>query len=175
MNIKATTTSILNSLEKYREFLEGMDDEEFQRSPAEGVWSYSEVYSHIISADTGCIIAIERCMYEDKSSTGPMKWLARLILFTGVFPPWKLKAPEKVAAMVKKINLEEARNGIIKLRERLPEAEELVRKSAPHRKVRHPRLGLLNAKQWLRFIEVHTLHHLKQLERIKRMLEHELH
>jgi hypothetical protein len=174
MRIRATTESILQALEKYRAFLDGMDEEEFQKSPAEGVWSYSEVYSHIISADTGCTIAIERCMHEDKTSVGGIKWYSWLILFTGVFPP-RLKAPEKVAAMVKKITVEEARNGLIKLCEKLPETEDIVKKASPLRKIKHPRLGLLNARQWLRFIEIHTIHHLKQLERIKNKLRHELH
>jgi hypothetical protein len=37
-------------------------------------------------------------------------------------------------------------------------------------KTKHPRLGYLNAKQWLRFIEIHLHHHLKQLNRIENSL-----
>jgi hypothetical protein len=170
MNIDNAGNSILRSLSRYLDFLRHIDEEQFQRSPSEGVWSYSEVYSHIISSDTGSLIAIERCMNDTKSSTGRMQWQAWLILFFGVFPPGKIKAPVQVAAMVKKIRVEEARDGIIKLKERIPEILDLVRKSLPGQKVRHPRLGLLNARQWLRFIDIHTLHHLKQLQRINAML-----
>jgi hypothetical protein len=170
MSITRTAGSILKSLEKYLEFLSGLNEEHFQRCPAEGVWSLSEVYSHIISANKGSFIAIERCLHETKSLSGGSQWQARLILFFGIFPPGKIKAPEKVAAMVQKISTEEARNGIITLRERIPEIVDLVRKSSPDKKSKHPRLGLLNARQWLRFIEIHSIHHLKQLKRINTTL-----
>jgi len=170
MSIDSTRDSILKALEKYREFLTGLDEEQFQKSPAEGVWSYSEVYSHILHANTGSLIAIERCMNEAKSSSGRMQLQAWLILFFGIFPPGKIKAPEKIAAMVQKISMEEACNGIIKLLGRIPEVVNLVRKSSAKQKIKHPRIGLLNARQWFRFIEIHSRHHLKQLRRINSML-----
>jgi len=170
MNINNTTESILKIVDKYYEFLNGMDEDQFQKCPAEGAWSYSEVYSHILYTDTGGLIAIERCMNDTKSSSGRLQWQTWLILFFGMFPPGKIKAPEKIAAKVQKITTEEARNGIIKLRERISEIAYLVKKSSPKQKIRHLRLGFLNAGQWLRFIEIHSLHHLKQLKRINLML-----
>jgi len=174
MNINNTTESILKALEKYREFLNHIDEAQFQKSPAEGVWSYSEVYSHILHANTGSLIAIERCMHDTKSSSGKLQWRAWFILFFGRFPYGKIKAPEKIAAMVQKISTEEARNGIIKLQGRILEMVNLVRESSPKQKIKHPRLGLLNARQWFRFIEIHTVHHLKQLQRINSMLNEDI-
>jgi hypothetical protein len=113
MSVKNNTNSILRGLDKYKTFLDGLTDEEFQRTPAEGVWSYSEVYSHILTANTGSLIAIERCLHGNKSSSGSLELIARLILFFGRLPPGKFKVPEKVGAMVRKITLEEARNDII--------------------------------------------------------------
>ncbi len=170
MSIDSTTDSILKALEKYQEFLTGMDEDQFQKCPAEDAWSYSEVYSHILYTNTGGLIAIERCMNDTKSSSGRMQLQARFILFFGIFPFGKIKAPEKIAAKVQKITTEEARNGLLKLRERISEIAYLVKKASPKQKIRHLRLGFLNARQWLRFIEIHSHHHLKQLRRIKAML-----
>jgi hypothetical protein len=35
-------------------------------------------------------------------------------------------------------------------------------------KTPHPKLGYLNANQWLRFIEIHLKHHYQQLKRVEK-------
>ena len=70
--------------------------------------------------------------------------------------------------MVSKIEKEQARNLIFKFESRLTVIGSKIEKASPDIKVMHPRLGLLNAKQWFRFVEIHTLHHQKQLSRIQR-------
>ncbi len=169
MSIGRRVAAVLEILGKYRDFLSGLSEEEFQRSPAEGIWSYSEVYSHVLYVNKSSLIAIERCAFGNKISSGRISWRAWLIFFLGKIPV-QTKAPDKVAAMVQKISLEDARNDIIKLEEKLPEMISIVRDTPGKHKIRHPRLGMLNAKQWLRFIEIHSQHHLKQLKRIGSML-----
>lgn len=169
MNPGSTVKSILKLLDQYKAFLSEVTEEEFQRSPGDGIWSYSEVYSHVLQVNKSCMIAIERCAYGNKSSSGSLSWRAWFVLFFGRFPV-KLKAPDQIAAMVKKITIEDARNDIIKFEEKLPEFTSMVRNASTKHKIKHPRLDMLNAKQWLRFIEVHTSHHLKQLKRINILL-----
>jgi hypothetical protein len=72
--------------------------------------------------------------------------------------------------MVKKISREEAKTLILKFKLRLQDISPLVNSADPHQKVKHPRLGLLNAKQWFRFIEIHSIHHTRQLNRIQKKL-----
>lgn len=169
MSIGRRVASVLEILGKYRNFLSGLSDEEFQGSPEEGVWSYSEVYSHVLYVNKSSLIAIERCAFGNKASSGSISWRAWLIFFLGRIPA-RTKAPDKVAAMVQKISLEDARNDIIKLQEKLPELISIVRDTPGNHKVKHPRLGMLNASQWLRFMEIHSRHHLKQLKRIGSMM-----
>lgn len=163
--------STLKSVNEYEKLLNSITDEEFTQSPESDGWSYSEVYSHIFQANLASLIATEKCI----SGTGiksakRIHWIARLILFFGRFPPIKLKAPESLAYMTTKISREEARNLIVKFKRRLDDVVPKVGKSNPYQKIKHPRLGLLNASQWIRFIEVHTLHHQKQLLRIHKEL-----
>lgn len=95
-----------------------------------------------------------------------MGLLAQFIFLVGSFP-LKFKAPEKIAAMVNNIGKEEARNLIIKVKAKLDHMAPVVAKSSTFSKIKHPRLGLLNARYWLKFIDIHTRHHLKQLNRIE--------
>ena len=168
MSLQSQHRSLLNCVENYSVFLETLTEEEFQQSPADGVWSYSEVYSHVFQANLGSLIAAERCINgtaERRSER--IHWLAGLILFAGFFPPGRIKAPASIAAMVKKISREETRNLIVKFHSRLAQVAPAVSKASPERKIRHPRLGLLNATQWFRFMQIHTRHHEKQLQRIR--------
>jgi hypothetical protein len=170
MSVSSTTKSILEAIEKYQDFLCEVDEDEFQISPAEGVWSYSEVFSHIIQANLRSLLAIQKCLYAKSQGTGSIPLIARAILLFGKFPPIKLKAPANIAALVKKISREEARNDLIKLKTRVLELTPKVSKCPENSRMKHPRLGMLNAVQWLRFIEIHSYHHLKQLRRIRKMI-----
>ena len=69
--------------------------------------------------------------------------------------------------MVQKPNKKEALDAIQKSKEKIKAILPKIAGAAPSQKAPHPKLGLLNARQWLRFIEIHTRHHEKQLYRIK--------
>lgn len=172
MSIGAQQRSTLRSVEKYSSLLEKLSEEEFQRSPAEGVWSYAEVYSHIFKANLVSLIAAEQCINgtAEKSSAGT-HWMVRLILFFGRFPPGKYKVPASIADLTTKMSKEDARNLIVKFKYRLADISPRISKATTYHKAKHPRLGLFNAVQWFRFIQIHTVHHEKQLDRIVEMMK----
>ncbi|MBU1373131.1 MAG: DinB family protein [Bacteroidetes bacterium] len=171
MSLKGDINKIQHSIKFYEEFLKTVSEEAFLQNPAEGVWSYSEVYSHILGANYMSLIALEKCL----NKTADIKirkphWKVRLILFFGRFPPGKIKAPANIAAAVKKISKEEASNLIVKFKKKLNTLLADFKKFDPKYKIKHPRLGFLDAKSWLRFIFIHTKHHQKQITRISKML-----
>jgi len=171
MSIEKQYKSMLRVVSKYEELLGSVSEEEFIKSPPDGGWSYSETYSHIFQSNLLSLHATEKCIVgTGVMSTKRIHWMAWLILFFGTFPPIKFKAPAKIAAMVVKIGREDAQNLIAKFKIRLGEIKSKIHKANTYQKTKHPRLGLLNAKQWFRFIEVHTVHHTRQLKRIEKML-----
>ncbi|OCX51104.1 hypothetical protein BEL04_20535 [Mucilaginibacter sp. PPCGB 2223] len=169
MSIASDKKALEESLAEYRRKLDELPDDLFNQTPPGGGWSCGEVYCHIMQANMGSLVAIERCI----NGTGQIDnkrlgLLASLVFLTGRFPPVKIKAPAKFAAMVTNIDKEEARNNIVKVKKRVEQLAGAISKSSSFIKVKHPRLGLLNARQWLRFISIHTRHHLRQLERIEK-------
>jgi hypothetical protein len=70
-----------------------------------------------------------------------------------------------------KISKEDAKNLLIKCRKRVDETAPLIQQSSPGSRYKHARLGMLNAKQWFKFIRIHLYHHLNQLNRIKKVLK----
>lgn len=172
MSILKQHNSMLNSVKVYEKLLETLSEEEFKNTPEAGIWSYAEVYSHIFQSNLGSLIAVEKCILgTGNKSDKTIHWIAWLVLFIGRFPPGKIKAPERIASMVSKINMEEARNLIIKFKKRLEDLTPRINKASKDQTIKHPRLGLLNASQWFRFIEVHTRHHARQLHRINKALK----
>jgi hypothetical protein len=170
MNLGKERRAIDAALDKYRELLDTYPDERFIETPPMGGWSYAEVYDHILKGSLGSAIAAERCTHNNCPPTkkGMNLW-GHYLMFTGTFPPGKIKMPESVAAKMtpKKLNKEEARNLLIKTRKKVTEITELIKDAPTNTRWLHPRLGMLNAGQWFKFIRVHLQHHLKQLNRIK--------
>ncbi|MXV51679.1 hypothetical protein GS399_11910 [Pedobacter sp. HMF7647] len=170
MNIGKIAAGIVETSDDFLNFLKKISDEDFQKTPADGVWSYSEVYSHIFDLNLMSLMPIERCIRSHKTVTGTTKLAARLVFLFGRFPPVKLKAPENLGAEIKKMSKEEASNLVIDFKHKLEAVVPLIKKAPANQRVQHPRLGPLTAVQWLRFIEIHTKHHYKQLLRIQKML-----
>lgn len=171
MSVERHYKSLLSTVREYENLLSKVSEEEFLQSPPDGGWSYSETYSHIFQSNMLSLHATEKCIVgTGVLSSKRIHWMAWLILFFGRFPPVKFKAPEKIAAMTTKISREDALNLIAKFKIRLGDIKSKIHKANPYQKTKHPRLGLLNAKEWFRFIEVHTVHHTRQLKRIGRKL-----
>lgn len=167
-----SNVAVYNSIKKicatYRTILETIPADKFQLTPAIGGWSFSEVYDHIFDASMLSLIPMEECI----NGGGEKKhtvFIVELILFFGMFPPAKkFKVPKRLESRVKKINHEEARFWIEKFLHQLEVGYINIDKANPLLKTLHPRLGYLNASQWLRVIEIHLNHHLKQLKRIEK-------
>ena len=129
MNIAKERRAIDAALDTYRELLNTYTDERFIQVPPMGGWSYAEVYDHIMKASLGSSIALERCTHNNCPPTSKgMNFWGWYHMLTGNFPPVKTVVPEAVAAKMapKKIDLEEAKNLIIKVRRRIEEASEIL-------------------------------------------------
>jgi hypothetical protein len=171
MNIAKEYKTINTALDNYRARLDTIPDELFTVTPPGGGWSYSEVYSHILKATLGSSISLERCANGncEPTSIGLTFW-GKLMMFTGRFPPVKVKVPKTLSEKMTadKISKEDAKNLLIRCRKRIDSTMPLIKNSSPYSRNKHPRLGMLNAQQWFKFIRIHASHHLKQLSRIQK-------
>ena len=163
--IKASIHQIVDA---YKSKLSHYSEDVFQTTPPIAGWSYSEVYSHIFDSSLLSLIALERAA-SGKGENKPTHFIVKLILVLGTLPPAKqYKVPKRLAERVKKISKTEALDFILEFEKGLDDNYPVITHAKANCKTKHPRLGYLNAKQWLRFIEIHLKHHLKQLERIEK-------
>ncbi len=172
MTLEAERRAIEATLDDYRSRLDAITDEQFDVTPATGGWSYAEVYSHIMQATLGSTIALEKCTSSACLPTTKGRNLVGRLVFTINSIPIRIKMTPMMAQKnpPKKINKEEARNLMVKCRKRINEVFTLIHDSNPHKRIKHPRFGLLNARQWFKFILIHLNHHVKQLNRIEKNL-----
>jgi hypothetical protein len=168
MNSSRSYQSIAKIVAAYKTRLSAMGEDDFVVTPPIGGWSYSEVYVHIFDSSSLSLMATQNAI-KGMGKDEPTHFAVKMILFFGMLPPGKrYKVPSKLSARVKKINLQEAAQFISTFERELEAVYPLLKSADPRMKIRHPRLGFLNAKQWMRFIEIHLKHHLKQIARIEK-------
>ncbi|MBB2145961.1 hypothetical protein GM921_10715 [Pedobacter sp. LMG 31464] len=171
MNTGKVYQSITKLVAAYKAKLVNMAEEDFVLTPPIGGWSYSEVYSHIFDSSLLSLVALNNSAKGD-GEIKPTHFAVKMILFFGSLPPGKkYNVPKRLAERVKKINLMAAQQFIIDFELQLAKIYPLTDKANPKIKTKHPRLGYLNAKQWLKFIEIHLNHHFKQLGRIEKSFQ----
>jgi hypothetical protein len=168
MSTVAVFTSIHKISFSYKQKLANIPSENFQQDPGSGGWSYSEVYNHIFDLSILSLHELEKCLSgKGKKRSTPL--ITKLILFFGALPPAiRFKVPNLLASRVKKCSKAEAETMITEFLVQLQPFGNKLEKANADIKTPHPKLGFLNGSQWLRFIEIHLKHHLKQLKRIDR-------
>lgn len=172
MSLLAIQSAIENSVKEYTNLLNAVSEEQFQRTPAPGVWSYAEVFAHLFRSNLLMFPVIKKCADgEAIEDHHRMKLAYQLVLFFRRYPPtMKFKVPPKLEHLVEKINKPQASELVEKFMSQLPDLISMAAKASPHQKVKHPRMGLMNAEQWMMFTELHTKHHARQLKRITKQL-----
>lgn len=158
---------LLTALEDYRRRLAEYSEEVFVKKISDEVWSPAEVYAHIISANRltikGMHKAYEGNATEDSNGLSFKTWL---ILSFGKFPKGR-KVPEVVQRRTPKFeNKADAKNALEALINELNDIWSSNEQWSKTQKLKHPALGLLNNRQWIKFMKIHSKHHLKQLDRI---------
>ncbi|PST84026.1 hypothetical protein C7T94_04625 [Pedobacter yulinensis] len=156
-------------LETYQQVLQHLPAEEFSRRPFSGGWSRSEVFWHILDA-THLSLQTARDCAEGHGKVRRTPLATRIILFFGSLPPGRYKMPAMLASRSRSCSAHEAQKLLDRVLSELKRLCPELKKADPAVKTRHPRLGYLNAGQWLRFAWIHLKHHEKQLQRISRSL-----
>lgn len=172
MSLSGISKEISASVDKYQQLLNSVSETEFQRSPAPGVWSYAEVFSHIFRSNMLMRPVIEKCASGNAiENAAPLKIPYKLVLYFRRYPPtMKFKVPPKLEYLVEKVSKAQAQDLIDQFRKDLPDLISMAEKASRTQKVKHPRMGLLNAEQWMMFTELHTKHHARQLRRVGKLL-----
>lgn len=138
------------------------------RAARVSAWSVGQHLDHLAQANRLCASTIARIL--ESPGTGPQPGLTiagRAVLLTGWIPRGRGRAPSATVPSAASTSetrnrLREAHRAVTALGERLAALDGV------RGRLGHPALGGFTAFQWLRFIAIHTRHHLKIIEAIQR-------
>jgi hypothetical protein len=127
-------------------------------------WSLGEQIDHVLKV---AATMLGRLAEDGKEPKTPISLDGRAVLLLGWIPRGVGKAPEATRGML--VPAAELRAALAQVRELAARLDaDDARLTHRRRTVRHPRFGGLTPAQALRFLEIHTRHHLKILRDIER-------
>ena len=172
MSLNRQYILLIDVIKNYSYKLNSFNEESFQFKYDVNTWSSAEVYAHIITANKLSLKGMLKAQLgEATEDSSPLSWSARLIIFTGRIPKGR-KVPELFIKRTPKFNsITEAKNALDELEYELNNLWDNRNLWSKTQKIKHPALGLLNNNQWMKFMFIHSKHHLKQLKRIKQKMD----
>ena len=161
--------------------LNGVDAETSQKHPSDSVhlWSLQQVIEHLLLTYRGTAENLETRLRKGRISRNqrrtPLQWFLQLMVLSFGYFPQGVPAPDGtvpqpgfLAAMDGGSLAEQLRADLSLMDAALDRCR---RKFGMERVAVHPILGPMRVDQWRRFHAVHTLHHLRQLQRVRRQVD----
>jgi hypothetical protein len=140
------------------------DESRVRRDPNR--WSVVEIVEHLSRAYSGTAKGFERCLEKGAplaSAASLKQRLQQFVLFQLGFFPEGREAPKSIIP-TGELDLNAVLAAVSRDLARLDEAARRTRQQLGSGKMLdHPFLGALTIDQWLKFHEVHTLHHANQI------------
>jgi hypothetical protein len=149
--------------------------EQLAMKPADGGWSMGQIYNHLIQTALGMQFReIDACLNGNGTAGGRKTLPGRMTFAIGSLPPIRIKGmqsreytPEPTSDVA---GLRREMRGLIdQMRVVAGKLEKAGRATGKVRR-NHPALGMLNAAEWYRLVEMHHRHHLRQKRRLEAFL-----
>jgi len=172
--MKEKITTSFKRLESQRKELislyDSLSNEQRSFNPESDSWNLLQVMRHIVTSERLSLAYIQRKISSKANipKAGIGSWVRFLILQLALYLPIKFKTP-KIAQVdeaqpdfdTMKSEWNQVRYGFQELIDS-NDAETLAKEI-----YRHPRAGMLNMLQTVKFMETHISHHIKQIKRIR--------
>jgi hypothetical protein len=136
-----------------------------------GKWCAAEVLEHLYLTYTGTVKGFERVAAAGKSLGTAQSWSQRgrtlVVVGFGYFPSGREAPPvARPRGLPPEKVLAEIGPRIVEMNDIIARCEEKL--GAHSKLLDHPVLGPLTAGQWRKFHLVHGMHHVKQIQRLRR-------
>lgn len=169
-HFKKQCLEVFEKLEKQRseifEELDSLNDEQRHFSISPEKWNPLQVMIHLVTAEKLSVIYMKRKVNSDEKfqDSGFKSWLRLMTLKLAFNLPFKYTAPKRTDATGKDPDYESLKTDWKKVRSELKALiENLDEKTLKSEILKHPRVGMINMKQALDFMEIHIAHHQKQI------------
>jgi hypothetical protein len=132
-------------------------------------WSVGDHLEHMQRVGRSVLGVLDKLRAEPRPGPGPaIRPAGRLVLFLGVIPRGRARATKFVEPQGLPRESLQAELGALHARLAALGPEQLAALEGIEGRLPHPIFGGLDARQWLRFLEIHQHHHLKIVRDIER-------
>ena len=171
--MKNKVLSEFSDLEKQRkEILNlygGLSSHQLLFKPDPSHWNLLQVLRHLVTAEVQSVVLIRRRLshHERSKKAGLSASIRHMILKIALVLPIKFKAPKIAEVHDEAPDIETMKSEWVEVRNDINTIINETDSDVLAKELYiHPRAGALNIKQALEFINTHTSHHQKQMERI---------
>ncbi|MDB5035776.1 MAG: hypothetical protein JWQ98_3017 [Chlorobi bacterium] len=158
----------INALDRYT-------PDQLTATPADGGWSMGQLYNHLIQTALHMQFReIDACLNGTGTTEGSKTFPGRLAFALGSIPPIRIKVPpsrEYTPEQRSDVDgLKREMRGLIDQMRLVAGKLEKAGAAAGKARRKHQALGMLNATEWYRLVEMHHRHHLRQKRRLDAFL-----
>lgn len=137
-----------------------------RRAPEVSSWSVAQQLEHLALSDRGIVAGIEKIERgEIAERGGKINAVGRKVLLSGRIPSGRGQAPPR--STPQGLDGEQIAAALATVKQRFEELD-LARLEASQGTFPHPYFGHFRAVQWLRFVDLHHVHHQKIIADIRR-------
>ncbi len=139
-------------------------------------WTVGQIYDHLVHGTYQFHLKhLNDCVLRENGSTvGEKKFFAKVLFFLGSFPNMRIKGrPASVYLPTQPENPLQFKDEFYKFLKVVHRASKEAGEAKLDYKTMHPTLGMLNAIEWLKLIEMHMRHHIRQKKRMDKTLRSE--
>lgn len=170
---KQQCLEIFGSLEKQRtdlfSELVSLNDEQRNFSISSEKWNILQILLHLMIAEKLSLLYMKRKANSDEKlpTSGFLSKFRLLTLKLAFSLPFKYKSPRLTDATGKKPKYKKLKSDWDTVRSELKSLIEILdEKTLKSEILKHPRVGMINMKQALDFMQIHVAHHRKQIRGI---------
>lgn len=152
----------------WKQVLEENDPDLLQYKPDEESWSLGQVYHHLIDGTRIYqFVKIDRCLAREPDEQKTKTEAGEKVLQNGAFPSAKIEVAVKDYEPECMADPAFIKEELGKMVEEYNEYAGKVAAATSYGKARHGILGYLDADEWLRLVEMHFRHHIRQKEALR--------
>lgn len=151
------------TINKWEKQLEEYSKEDFNHKPNPQTWSIGQVYEHVVSSTLNFHAKqIEICLLSNDNKNKSKTFIGWLSFIINRIPPIEIKIPpEENIEPQQPQNKEDVSAKLNHVKQVFLELANKIDASKCLGKTNHPGMGYLNAKEWLKVIEMHFRYHEK--------------
>lgn len=162
-----------HTIDHWLDALPTYTDNSFTKQPSPTSWSVAQLYNHLIDETKWYLGEIEKCLSSESFSPGEMTSDGKKMFAANEFPDIMIKGNSQLSNNLSIIERNQLHAQLTAIKHQVNTFWQQIDHTNARGQTPYPGLGYFNAKDWIKFADMHLRHHLRQKKRIDDFLSTE--